>query len=296
MIANQVTAIGLETAWFPLLAFGWKTWTLIKEEHKKGELALRTFLVFLLLTSFSLTLMHMARDVLKNPQYLLFTRYNDPVLIVLYMLGIADGLEYIQKLKRHHFPRLLLILIGLWLLSFAHLYFNFFRETYKFGNTMAVYYLREGQTNLLWEVIAPSLLLGGAVWFGIIRHSQKIALVAFILLILWLTKITIPSAQEVPRHVVNDYQNYVAQWADYMGENRYPLTVCRMGKTIKNEVYYLYSFLYPYHYLDHCDSPKDVPSRRVMVNVEERRNLIQGYPCQTEYAFTSGDMVYYCPQ
>ncbi|PJE63378.1 hypothetical protein COU89_03665 [Candidatus Roizmanbacteria bacterium CG10_big_fil_rev_8_21_14_0_10_45_7] len=302
MIANQLTAIGLEMAWFPLLAFGWKTWTLFRETHKKGEhasrrgvLVVRAFLVFLLMTSFGLTLLHMARDVVKNPQYLLFTRYMDPVLVVMFMFGVADGLEYLKKQKRH-FPSVLYAVLGVWLLSFVYLYFGFFRETYKFGNTMAVYFLREEQTNLLWEVIAPSLLLGGVVWIGLWKQSYKVSVAACILLTAWITWITIPSAREVPRYVVNDYHTYVVEWDDYMGDSRYPLTVCRMGKTIKNEVYYMYSFLYPYHYLESCDSPKDVISRRVMVNSYERLDLLQGYACQTEYAFRSGDMVYYCPQ
>ena len=111
-----------------------------KELHKKEWHLLlpRLWTVFIFLFSLGLTFAHMFIGTAKNPQYLVFSRYLDPALVLLFVYSATDFLKYYQapstKVKIH--PAVWLIL------AYFVFYFIFKlpKIDYKFGNTMSVYF------------------------------------------------------------------------------------------------------------------------------------------------------------
>ena len=297
LMGTQITALLLQTFWFAPIFALWGTYHALQRRDNQADGLVRLFVLFLVAASFGLTLLHMAKDAYQDRHYLIFTRYLDPALIVLFAYGVSDAITYMKSAHTRHLrTKAFAAIAAVLLFALFYVIFRLYHESYKFGNTMAIYYLVGLKDTYIWQFAAPTaalVVLALLFWW---RRWMNYFIIACMVLFVWHTSLSLMAAREVPLWIAGQYQTYADAWGTYMRRFPTTLSLCRMGGTIKHEVYYLYSFLYPYRYLDACDSPRDIISRRAIINERERSKLPKGSNCRAEYAFNSGDVVYYCPE
>lgn len=280
------------------LSLFWLLWVLpvfsviaaIKEYHKKEWTLLlpRVFAWFIYLFSLGLTFAHMFIGTDKNPQYLLFSRYLDPALVLLFVYGVADLSKYLFSTTRIKVPIWVFVVIGYFVYYFV---FKLPKLDYKFGNTMSTYFFLLFEKNNFYNLllILSSIFLFFAFYF----HRKHWLLNGLLLFFLLASVLAINSTLKTPQWVMDKYRLVINDWQQAL--NRYPtqdMPICIYSSTISSEVYYLYHFLNPYQYLRSCKSYQFKPKRILIKN--NNRSVLPAN-CSYDFRFASGEAIVYCP-
>ncbi len=288
LIKNELFAIFTLLLWVLPVFFTAGTrraWTK-KDWH---EFVPRLFVVAAFVFSLALTLTHMVKGAVGNNQYLIFSRYLDPIIAVIFVYGLADLMAYVKDRKEN------VMLHGLWVLFIFYLLFwfkrGFYLGSYKFGNTMSVYFLREFVENPAWFYFLAALVLGMLYFFYI--GKRRSVLYLFAALFLWQTFLSIKSTLSTPAYVTGKYREVVREWNAAMLKFPKDTPLCIYEGSLSPEVYYLYHFLYPYQYLVKCGDYKDMQPKRIISGADTKK--IVPASCLLNYRFVSGELLYYCP-
>lgn len=288
LVLNQLTAVSVELYGVLAIAFLWGTVMAYKKKDS-SEIIARLFVWFVFLSSFALTLLHMLKTANVDKQYWIFTRYLDPVIVLMFVYGLKDGYDFIRE-KKH--------LLFTWLTSVALLVLYIWKflyiESYKFGNTMGIFFLSDRKDTIVAWYIVPFIifLLTIYVLFRIRKRAWIGAV--FVLFFSWQWYISVSSAVAVPKYVIARYENQIIEWQRYFTINPKLTPLCRYESNASAEVYYLYSFLLPYQYIHECDfySEKQQPKHILM---RALRMPKASWQCEQEFTFSKGDRMYYCP-
>jgi len=288
LLRNEIT-LSLYWLFFVLPIFSYFEFR--KEWHKKEWYLLlpRLWTIFIFGFSLLLTFAHMFIGTARNPQYLVFSRYLDPALVLLFVYGATDFLKYFQtasaKLKIHP---------AIWLVLAYFVYYFIFKLPkldYKFGNTMSVYFflLFKEQAWLSWILVA----LVGFIVYSIIKNQRFWLLSGLLIFFVWTTLFAINNTLSTPTWVMAKYQKVINEWdlalSNYQTAD---IPICIHKDGISSETYYLYHFLYPYQYLKNCDSYDNKP-RRILTRKNHRFALPSN--CSLDFRFTSQESIIYCP-
>jgi len=289
IVKNQIVMTLFSLFWFLPIFFYIQTSKLLKE--KKWHLLIpRFWAVGIYVFSFALTFIHMFIGTQRNPEYLIFSRYLDPIIIVLFAYCLADLFTYLKsrnhKIKLHWSIYLILGYL------FWYFVYRFYYGSYKFGNTMSIYYLRNFKDNPLANVFLLTLL---GIWlYSIIKHKRYLIIYLFTALFIWLSFASITNTINVPKYVINRYYNRIQDWKLSMQQYDYPdVPLCVHIDGITPETYYLYHFLYPHQYLKNCNSYLDKRPRLIITR--KKKNISLPNTCVQDFKFRSGESIYYCP-
>lgn len=288
LLRNEIT-LSLYWLFFVLPLFFY--FELKKELHKKEwHLVLpRLWAVFIYLLSLGLTFAHMFIGAARNPQYLIFSRYLDPALVLLFVYGLTDFLKYLSSDSIRIKLRPLIFFI----LAYFIFYFIFKlpKLDYKFGNTMTVYFflLFEKQPWLSFSLI----FLVATIIYSLAKNYRRLLLFSLLFFFFWTSVLAINSTLETPRWVNEKYSKVIMEWD--MALNRYQtidIPICIHRDGVSSETYYLYHYMYPYQYLRNCDDYQNKP-RRILT----RKNHSFALPgnCNIDFRFDSGESIIYCP-
>ena len=260
-----------------------------KELHKKEwhRLLPRIWAVFIYLFSLGLTLAHMFIGTQKNPQYLVFSRYLDPSIVLLFIYMIQDFIKYLFSNNRLKISPLVFVGLGYFVFYFI---FKISKLDYKFGNTMSVYFflLFQKQTGL---AIFLTVLIA-LIFYSLLKNKRQWLVNGLAIFLVFSVYLAISQTLSTPDWVNKKYSLVVKEWQ--MALNSYPTTdmpLC-LGSEISSEVYYLYHFLNPYQYLQPCSQYEFKPKRIVV-----KKNASTAFPasCNLDYRFSSGESIIYCP-
>lgn len=288
IMLNQFAAVMIELYGVVLVVFMWGTYRTIRMKNK-AEVFPRLFVWFVFLASFGLTLLHMLKTAQHDKQYWIFTRYLDPVIVLMFVYGLKDGYTFLMQKKN---------IAGWWIISFIafvlYVYRYLYTGSYKFGNTMGIFFMADEKVNQLFAYILPLIIFLLALVVALRRKKQMIALSIFILFFLYQAYVATTSAIAVPHYVIDRYEGQIAQWQRYFATKPVHTPLCRYKSNASAEVYYLYSFLSPYHYLHTCESysEKEKP-KYVLVRPGSVKHVFDF--CEEEFVFEQDDVVYYCP-
>lgn len=255
------------------------------KEHKKTEIIIRLFLLFLLIGSLSLTVLHMLKSVYKNPQYLIFTRYLDPFLILLFVYSLND---FFVLLKTKLNQKLIIIYSASTIFLVSVFWSSFYFGSYKFGNSMPIFYLTKVKEMFYFW---PTLFLFVFLFFGfLLKRMNRLAMIIFIVFFSFFNFVSIKETRGVPALVEKQYQRFINEWEKVDMET----PICIIKNDVYGQTYYLYHFLNPGKHLKLCASfSKQNQPRRMLVSSWQKVILLES--CRTVYRFTTRDTIYYCP-
>jgi hypothetical protein len=262
-----------------------------KELHKKEWHLLlpRFFAVFIYLSSLFLTFAHMFIGAQKNPQYLVFSRYIDPSLVVLFVYMLSDFLQFIKsrslKIKVHP-----LVFVALFYFLFYFI-FKLAKLDYKFGNTMPIYFFLLFKNSILQKAIISGLVL--SMGYLLYKNSKQLLLLILALFFFYSGFMSIKNTISTPAWVQEKYSLTVKEWQ--MSLENYQTTdipLCIHKDGISSEVYYLYHFLNPYQYLKPCSWYKQKP-RRILTRKDSKYALPSN--CNLDFRFSTLESIIYCP-
>lgn len=261
-----------------------------KELHKKEWHLLlpRVWALFIYLFSLGLTFAHMFIGATKNPQYLVFSRYLDPALVILFVFMIADFIKYFFANVHLKISPIVLVIIGYFLFYFV---FKLTKLDYKFGNTMSVYFFLLFENNPLLTIGLVGILI--IVFYSFYQNKRQWLINSLVIFFVISSYLAISNTTPTPRWVIEKYSNVVTQWQQAL--NRYPtadIPLCLYADRISSEVYYLYHFINPYQYLRDCSLSTAKP-RRIIMNKNHKKALPSN--CHVDYRFSSGEAIVYCP-
>jgi len=182
----------------------------VKQWHKKEWHLLfpRIFAFFVFVGTLVLTFAHMFIGTSHNPQYLVFSRYLDPVLVVLFALMLGDFWSYLQtKSYRLKLPLWVYPIVGYFLFYFV---FRIPRLDYKFGNTMPIYFfLKLFESPLsVWAVV----ILVVVAFYALARNQRTLLLVSFLVLFSLTSWFSIGETRNTPQWVAAKYQITINDW------------------------------------------------------------------------------------
>lgn len=293
LFKNEFLAILISTFWFLPLFFVRGTTEAFKKKEWANALS-RLFVILLLLASLGLTLVHMLKGVSQSKQYLLFTRYIDPVLVIVFAFSLNDFFDYIIHT---HKPRMSkrVYLFYFVLLGLAVLYLKngFYLQSYKFGNNMPVYFLNKlAESGWTWFYVLGGILLfiGYLLW----SRRYKLLLVVFVVFMLGQSFVAIEKTRAVPRYVIDNYSQKIRQWQLSFKNTPTDTPLCIYDSRISVEVYYMYHFLYPYNYLYNCNKYTTYKPKKIIISKSFQGNLPSS-ECTLQFKFASGESIYYCP-
>jgi len=289
LIKNQAVVMFSSLYWTLPAFFIYETLRKFRRQEY-NELFVRLFVLLSYAAAFFLTLLHMIKGISNNPQYALFSRYLDPFAVLLFMIAAKDFLELVKEKVLRRKDLMALLFLGT-LLSFWHLKAGFYLGSYKFGNTMSVYFLKDlVESRLGMFYLFVFLITTG---FLVLRDKKNLLLPLFALYFVFQTFNTITATRGVPKYVGDKYQITLNGWTTALNKMQSDVPICLYGKiNISSEVFYLYHFAYPYQYLLPCSQyGKNKPHRILLRN--EETSLPKS--CVLEYRFSYGDAYYYCP-
>jgi len=288
LIFNQLAAVGIELYGVLGLVFIWGSYRAFKKKDMP-EIITRVFVWFIFLASFALTLLHMLKTAQHDKQYWIFTRYLDPVVVLMFVYGLKDGLTFLRE-KKHI---LFVWILPLFLFVF-YVWKYLYMESYKFGNTMGIFFLADKKDSVTSLYIVPLIIFLFAL-IMLIRIRKRLLIISlFVLFIAWQWYVSVPSAIAVPQYVIARYESQIAQWQRYFANNPPYTPLCRYKSDASAEVYYLYSFLQPYQYIHAC---------KLYTAVKRPKHILMRSPsipkpswlCEEEFTFDKDDTLYYCP-
>ncbi len=261
-----------------------------KELHKKEwHMVLpRLFAVFIYLFSLVLTFAHMFIGATHNSEYLVFSRYLDPALTILFVFSVSDFIKYLGSSSVK--IKLSIPVIALLAYFLNYFVFSFPKVSYKFGNTMSVYFFLDLNSSF-WLFAITALL--AIILFALIKNQRRLLLTASLIFFSVFSFLAISKTPAVPSWVGSKYSRVIAEWQ--MALSNYqttdiPLCIHRDGVT--SETYYLYHFLFPYQYLNSCKTYEQKP-RRILTRKKYSFSLQES--CTIDYRFSSLESIIYCP-
>lgn len=283
LIANELVVTCIQLFFFLPFVFVWGTVGTLRGK-KWGEFAVRVFLIILYVASLALTVLHMLKDA-PDKQYLVFTRYMDPVIVLIAMYAILDFVTFSFK-KMRVSPLVVVLYSSAVLYSMLWLY----RENYKFGNNMGIFYLVQTGNSYVVAVIAPALIAGLGMLIGAIKQRGDLVRIMGIALIMWYTLLSLHFARTVPRYIVGTYKTQVYEMEDYRRKNGYLPPLCIDDKSsVSAEFYYIYGFMSG-RTLAECSVKKETR----IVQMMNKGAPIKAF-CRPEAVFPKRDVIYYCP-
>lgn len=264
----------------------------VKEWHKREWHLLypRLFTFFIYAFSLILTFSHMFIGTKHNPQYLIFSRYLDPALVLLFSYGLKDFVSYLEaKTLKIEIPTWVYLLIGYFLFYFV---FRLPSLDYKFGNTMSVYFFLFFKNSALtyWTL----LIIVGLLYYALKKAEKKFLVGVFVFFFIWTWFFSVRKTLSTPEWVTAKYQETVNEWQIVMKNYRYsdtPLCIHKDG--ISSELYYVYHYLYPYQYLKSCSRYNKQRPKRIIT----RKTSAVSLPptCVQDFKFSTNESIYYCP-
>jgi hypothetical protein len=290
LLHNETVIVFVSLFWVLPVFFFRRTWKVFKEKKWHDVLA-RLFLVFVLLASFGLTVAHMAKTVQNNDQYLIFSRYMDPILVVMFAFALNDMVCYIKSSEKMR------ILSKYWIVVIAYfllyLRFGYYFGQYKFGNTMPVYFLSLVQSNVFFFPVL-TLFVTGLLWSEWKKHYRMLGAL-FIVFFLLQSVIAIFNTTSVPAFVQDTHYKVIREWNQALQQAGESTPICLMSSALWGETYYLYHFLYPYQYLKDCGSFGQNKPKWFIISATSAVPVPKG--CQFTFAFTlsGNDGLFYCP-
>ncbi|PJE62933.1 hypothetical protein COU88_02280 [Candidatus Roizmanbacteria bacterium CG10_big_fil_rev_8_21_14_0_10_39_6] len=288
LILNQFAAIGIELYGVLGLAFLWGSYRAYRK-NDTPEIIARVFVWFVFLSSFALTLLHMLKTAQHDKQYWIFTRYLDPTIVLMFVYGLKDGLVFLRE-KKHALYVWVLPLFLFVLYVWKYLYI----ESYKFGNTMSIFFLADKKDTATTLYVLPLVVFLLALFVLLRIRKHNLIVVTFVLFFSWQWHVSIPPAIAVPKYVIARYDNQIVEWQRYFANNSQYTPLCRYESNASAEVYYIYSFLQPYQYIHTCKSYslKKRP-KHILMRVPNVPKL--SWQCEEEFTFDKDDTMYYCP-
>ncbi len=291
LVKNELLAILISGFWFLPLFFVKGTIQVFKKKEWADALS-RLFIILLLFASLALTLVHMLKGA-PNKQYLLFTRYLDPVLVVVFAFSLYDFFDY---LIHTHKPRLSkrFYLLYFILLGAALIYLRkgFYLDSYKFGNNMPLYFLnRLVQDGWTWFYVLSATL--SIIAYLLWSRRYKLLLAVFVVFMLGQSFVAIEKTRGVPRYVIDNYSQKIKEWQLSFKDSPTDTPLCLYDDNISVEVYYMYHFLYPRNYLYNCNSYTTAKPKKIITSKYFQGELPS--ECSLQFKFDSGESIYYCP-
>ncbi|MCR4329354.1 MAG: hypothetical protein NUV65_02295 [Candidatus Roizmanbacteria bacterium] len=288
LILNQFTAVMIELYGVLGLVFLWGSYRAYKKKDT-SEIIARTFVWFVFLSSFALTLLHMLKTAQHDKQYWIFTRYLDPAVVLMFVYGLKDGLTFLRE-KKH---ALFVWILPLFLFVF-YVWKYLYMESYKFGNTMGIFFLADKKDTIGIGYIVPLIVFLCILYIFFRMQKRQWIIVAFILFFSWQWYMSVSSAVAVPKYVIPRYENQIAQWQRYFENNSRYTPLCRYDSNASAEVYYIYSFLQPYQYIHTCQSfSSNQKPKNILMSTPNVPKL--SWQCEEEFTFDKSDTMYYCP-
>lgn len=287
ILQNELVIIFVSQFWVLPFFFLRETYRSFRSRNYE-EILCRLFLIFLCIGALLLTILHQIQVVDRNNQYLLFSRYLDPILVILFVYSLRDFLQAAIGHSRLHIHTAWLAITAYFV---WYLYFNFFYGWYKFGNNMPIYFLRVFKDNLFY--FSVFVVLVGGMWYMFLRKRYMSVVLLFIVLFLWHSYLSITATRDVPRFVMNQYMPKITMWQDSFKNGYTDTPLCIYKSEITHEVYYLYHFLYPYQYLKQCDQYDTQKPKKIIIGLEHSDGL--PISCGVQFTFDSGESLYYCP-
>lgn len=287
IVQNEIVIVLASQFWILPFFFVRETYRSLTSRNFENIIS-RFFLIFLLMGAFILTVLHQIQVVERNEQYLLFSRYLDPVLVVLFVYSLRDFLHTLVSHSRHtvHAAVIAVTAYFVW-----YLYFNFYYGSYKFGNNMPIYYLRTFKDSLFQFALFASFI--GAAWYFFLRKKNQLVLIVFLLSFGWHSYLSIRATRGVPAYVEKQYAPKLAMWENSFKNGYSDTPLCIYKSEISHELYYLYHFQYPYQYLKHCEEFDKQKPKKIIIGLEHADGL--PLSCGVQFTFDSGESVYYCP-
>ncbi|MEK9179556.1 MAG: hypothetical protein AAB893_03760, partial [Patescibacteria group bacterium] len=287
IVQNQLVTFFVSQFWILPFFFIRETYRSLRSRNYEDIIS-RFFLLFLLIGAFVLTVLHQIQVVERNNQYLLFSRYLDPIYVVLFVYSVRDFFHSLVSHSRHtvHAAWIAITAYLVW-----YLYFNFYYGWYKFGNNMPIYYLRVFKESLFNFALLVSLI--GGMWYFFLQKKYQFVLIAFVILFTWHSYLSIIATRAVPRYVAKLYAPKLDMWQNSFKNGYSDTPLCVYKSEITHELYYLYHFQYPYQYLKKCDEFDKQKPKKIIVGLEHSNGL--PVSCGVQFTFDSGESVYYCP-
>ena len=275
--------------WFWILPLFFVSET-IKTVHKREwqDLLPRVWAVLIYVFSLGLTLAHMFIGSQKNPQYLVFSRYLDPALVLLFAYGVADFVKYIAHQTKLKIPVWLWLVLGYFVFYFV---LKLTKIDYKFGNTMSIYFFLNLVKEPMWLWLLAGLSM--ALFYTLFRDLKTWLFYLLALFFVVASYLSISNTLSTPEWVMNKYQGVIKEWQQAL--SRFPNTdvpICIHENGISSETYYLYHFLYPYQYLHNCKHYENKPKR---ILTKKKSQMVLPIDCVTDFRFTSGESLLFCP-
>lgn len=262
----------------------------VKELHKKEWHLLlpRIWAVLIYIFSLGLTLAHMFIGTKNNPQYLVFSRYLDPALVLLFIYGAADFYKYLTSSVKLKIPAWVFVLLGYFVFYFI---FKLPKLDYKFGNTMSVYFFLLFKEQVWLSIIL--ILLVGFIFYCLWKNKRQLLFYALLFFFGWTALFSINNTLSTPEHVMNKYKKIINEWQSAL--RLYPTTdipLCIHHNGISSETYYLYHFLNPYQYLRRCQRYEKKPKR---ILTKKDYSFALPVSCSYDFRFDNGESIIYCP-
>jgi hypothetical protein len=233
----------------------------------------------------------MAKAAPNNKEYWVFSRYLDPTFVLLFIVSLADFFEFLKTYKSKISKKVIysaFVIIGLILYYLKN---NFYYGSYKFGNSMAIFFLRELGQQPMWILLIGVLLVSFNCL--IYRKQSKITLILFLTAFTFYAFTSIYSTINVPRYVISKYQNVLLDWKEADIKIGVNTPLCRYKARLTPETYYLYHFINPYQYLHSCSTYDKIKPKRIIT--EQQKEISLPESCSIGYRFSYGEVIYYCP-
>jgi hypothetical protein len=255
------------------------------------QVVVRFCLIFLYLFSFGLTFLHMAKAAPYNKEYWVFSRYLDPTFVLLFIVSLNDFFVYCNRSNWKIGKKVFFVALPVVAAIIYYLKNSFYYGSYKFGNSMAIYFLRELKEQPNWIILIGILL----IFFVILVYKKrsKVVLVLFIAVYAFYAYVSISSTIGVPRYVIGKYQRVLTDWKEAELKIGTNTPLCRFKSKLTPETYYLYHFSNPYQYLHLCSTYDKIRPKRIITVQKSEITLPES--CSIGYRFSYGEVIYYCP-
>ncbi|MFA6006005.1 MAG: hypothetical protein WC775_06025 [Patescibacteria group bacterium] len=291
LLQNEAIIVLVSLFWILPIFFAKRT----KESMEKKEwheVLTRIFLVLALLASVALTVAHMAKTVQNNSQYLIFSRYIDPTLTVLFAYSLGDLFHWIKTHdKKWKLPLWWVGIIGYFLI---YLRLGYYFGQYKFGNTMPVYFLSLIKSNFFFYpmLIGFVVTMLVAIW----RKWRRLLYMTIVVFFVYQSVIAIRFTTDVPRYVQNKHYMVISEWQQALAQPGNSTPLCLMPQALWGESYYLYHFLHPYQYLKYCDSFGQNRPKWFIISAKSTDPVPKGCEFTFGFSLSGGDGLFYCPK